>query len=112
MTVIKALNLAVRFFLEISALVALGYWGFHAGSTLALKILLGLGISLLAAFLWGVFASPKASIPLKPPLSYLFELIWFGCAVVALSSLGQTILAFILYAIFLINRVLIVIWGQ
>lgn len=32
MTIIKPTNLALRFFLEIAALVAVGYWGFQTGS--------------------------------------------------------------------------------
>ena len=39
MGVIKAANLALRFILELCALGALAYWGFHNGQGLALKIL-------------------------------------------------------------------------
>ena len=50
---IKSVNLALRFLLELCALGALGYWGFKTGSTTSSKIGLGLGVPLVAAVVWG-----------------------------------------------------------
>jgi hypothetical protein len=51
------INLLVRFILELAGLFALGYWGWtqHTG---ALRILLAVGLPLLAAAIWGVFRVP------------------------------------------------------
>ena len=55
----KAANLALRFLLEVSALVALGYWGFHAGDGDATHWILGIGAPLVAAVVWGLFVAPR-----------------------------------------------------
>ncbi|KAA9021141.1 DUF2568 domain-containing protein [Niallia endozanthoxylica] len=41
MFILQSMNLGLRFLLEICALVALGYWGFHIGSGNMMKIILG-----------------------------------------------------------------------
>lgn len=51
------LNLAVRFILELAALVSMGLWGWRAGSG-SLRFVLAALIPLAAAVLWGVFAVP------------------------------------------------------
>lgn len=48
------LNLALRFILEILALVAIGYWGWTTNSGV-LRYLLAFGAPLLAAVLWATF---------------------------------------------------------
>jgi len=44
---IKSANLALRFLLELCALVALAYWGFQTGRGLIVKIGLGMGAPLI-----------------------------------------------------------------
>lgn len=68
MEAIKMLNLALRFVLELALLAAFGYWGFKTGGRLPARWLLGIGVPLLAAMIWGMFLSPKASLPLEAPL--------------------------------------------
>ncbi len=40
MSALKMINLGLHFFLELGALAALAYWGFHTGSGLGMKLLL------------------------------------------------------------------------
>jgi hypothetical protein len=96
------LNLAVRFLLEIAALVAIGYWGFsqHDGIW---QFLLGLGLPLLAAAAWGIFAVPgdrtrsgDAPVPVPGGVRLLLELALFALAAWALFDAGNTVLALIL----------------
>ena len=68
LTVIQGSNLALRFLLELCALVALGYWGFHTDRGMGLKLVLGIGAPLLAAVIWGTFVAPKASVQLPGAL--------------------------------------------
>ena len=93
------LNLALRFLLEIAALVAIGYWGLsqHAG---AWRFIIGLGGPLLAAVLWGTFAVPddpsrtgKAPVPVPGILRLVLELALFGFAAWALYDAGSPVLA-------------------
>lgn len=96
------LNLALRFLLEVAALVAIGYWGFsqHAG---ILRFIIGLGGPLLAAVLWGTFAVPddpsrsgKAPVPVPGVLRLALELTLFGVAAWALYDAGSPVIALLL----------------
>lgn len=95
------INLAFRFLLEIGALLALGFWGWtqHTG---LLRILLTVGLPLLAAVLWGTFrvpgdASASGHAPVAVPgwLRLLLELALFAAAVWALNASGATTAAVI-----------------
>jgi len=109
---IKTVNLAIRFLLELCALISLGYWGFHVGSSVYTKFLFGIGSPLLLAILWGTFIAPKASLKLPEPYRFILELIIFAVASFALYVADKTILAIILGIVFVINRILLIIWKQ
>ena len=96
------INLAVRFLLEISALAALGAWGWRQGEGL-FGIVLALGIPIIAAFLWGIFAVPndpsrsgKAPIATPGTLRLALELIFFIFSAWAYYDIGYTELGWIL----------------
>ena len=106
------LNLALRFLLEIAALVAIGYWGFsqHAGIW---RFIIGIGGPLLAAALWGAFAVPddpsrsgKAPVPVPGILRLALELALFGLAAWALYDTGSPVLALVLAITTVIHYVL------
>jgi hypothetical protein len=95
-------NLAVRFILEIAALVAIGYWGWtqHDGFV---RYLLAVGGPVLAAVLWGTFAVPddpsrsgKAPVPVPGIIRLALELAIFAFAAWALYDAGHGLLALIL----------------
>lgn len=87
-------NLVVRFLLELSALVVLGFWGWHRRDD-GLRIVIALTVPLVAAALWGIFAVPgdpsrsgSAPVPVSGFLRLALEICFFGCATVALYALG------------------------
>jgi hypothetical protein len=103
------LNLAVRFLLEIVALIALGYWGWTWGQG-ALGYVLAVGVPVLAAVLWGVFAVPgdrsrsgDAPVPVPGWLRLLLELALFGFAVWGLWDAGAAAPAWILGGVVLLH---------
>lgn len=112
MFIVQSLNLAVRFLLEICALTALGYWGFKTGNGTFLKIGLGIGTPLLAAIIWGMFVSPKATYKLGVPGELFIEVLVLGGAGLALYFAGKSSLAFTFIIVVLINKILMVVWGQ
>jgi hypothetical protein len=103
------INLAIRFILEMVALVALGRWGWtQAGGVLG--FVLALGIPVVAAGLWGTFAVPddpsrsgRARIPVPGIVRLLLELVFFGLATWSLFALGSTSLAWIFGGIVLVH---------
>ena len=112
MDILKGLNLLVRFLLELCMLAAIGYWGFKTGSGWVMKVILGIGLPLLMAVIWGLFVAPKAIHPLHGAshLALAFILLSAGAAV--LFSSGRADLAWV-YALSLVaNQVFMILWKQ
>lgn len=106
------LNLALRFALEVIALIALGAWGwtqFEGGPRIGLAI----GLPLIAAGIWGTFRTPgdrssSGGAPVAVPgfLRLLIELTLFGIAAWAVSDVGRSGLALALTAIVILHYAL------
>ena len=96
------LNLAVRFLLEIWALISTGIWGWQQSENWP-KFVLGLGIPFILAAVWGTFAVPddpsrsgNAPVPVPGYLRLVIELIIFSIAIWALYDLGYSKLSWIM----------------
>ena len=109
---LKPINLALAFLLELCMLVALGYWGFHTGQSTLPRFALGLGAPLLTAIFWGLFMAPKAVRPVCTPLHLVFVVIIFGLAALALAAAGLPVLAWIFAVVSFLNQVLLRVWKQ
>ncbi len=79
-------NLAVRFFLELSALASFGIWGWRLRED-GWRFALALAIPLTAAALWGTFAVPddpsrsgSAPVPVPGILRLAIEFAFFASA--------------------------------
>jgi hypothetical protein len=90
--------LAFRFFLEVSALLALGYWGFSTSGGTAAEVALGMGAPLLAALAWGTFVAPRRLVDGSEALRLVVEMGVFGSAAVALVAAGHLRLGWALAA--------------
>ena len=106
------INLAVRFLLEIAALLAIGFWGWRQSESL-LRFILALGLPAIAAILWGVFAVPddpsrsgRAPVPTPGILRLLLELAFFAFATWTLYDTGATVLSWIMGIAVLIHYAL------
>ena len=75
-------NDVVAFLVEMVVLGLLAWAGFAADATLWLRLLLGIGLPLVAAVLWGLFAAPRARIS-SPPLRLATKLLVLGAGVLA-----------------------------
>jgi hypothetical protein len=107
-----AVNLAVRFLLELATLAALAYWGFHTGTSLPVDLLLGVGAPLAAAAVWGMFAAPRSDRRLSGAALTAVQLTVLGAGAVALAAAGQTLLAVAFAAVIVVNAALLGRWGQ
>jgi hypothetical protein len=88
------LNLILRFALELSALAAIGWWGWQRGSGWG-QYALAIGLPLAAAFVWAAFAVPNdpsrggtGLVPVPGVFRIALELALFGLAVWALFDVG------------------------
>lgn len=93
------LNAALRFFLELAALAALGYWGWTQHEGLA-RWLWALGLPLVAAVAWAVLripgdpGTPVVAVP--GVVRLLLEILFFGGAVWLLAQAGRPTWAMVL----------------
>lgn len=109
---VKSLNLGLRFLLELSALAALGYWGWQLGNAGFTRVLLAAVTPLLAAGLWGRYVAPKASHRLEDPIRTGVEVIFFGGATAALASSRATTIAAIFGIAAAVSLTLMFAFGQ
>ena len=106
------LNLMFRFFLEIIALVSVGIWGWQIGEG-PLKYVLAIGLPILIALIWGVFAVPgdpsrsgKAPVPVPGLLRLLLEFAVFGLAGLCLFNMGYTTYSLMLVLLVVVHYAL------
>ena len=91
------INLALRFLLELAAIVAFGAWGYSLSDG-GLRFIYALLLVLVFAALWGVFAvkgdpsrSGKTVVATPGVVRLLLELMLFGAATWMLFNLGHTL---------------------
>jgi hypothetical protein len=112
MELLRSANLVVRFLLELCALAAFGYWGFHVRGSRGLRIALAIGAPLLAAVVWILFGAPGAQFEVRDPLHLVLEVLFFGGGAVALAAAGRRKSALAFGGLALVNRALMYVWGQ
>jgi len=105
--VMHPLNLGLRFILEMTMLFAIAFWGWtqHEGW---LKYFLSIGLPVLFAIIWGVFAVPndpsrsgKTVVVTPGWIRLVLEIIFFMLGFWALNDIGYRLIAFI-YLLFVI----------
>lgn len=112
MDLLKAVNLALTFFLELAMLAALGYWGFRASDSVPVQLLLGLGAPLIAILIWARFMAPKATSHLTGLPYLLLKAVLFGAAALGLIAVGQPAWALVFVIVSVINQILLIVWRQ
>jgi hypothetical protein len=86
-------NETLAFLLELAMLAALACWGATAGGGAAVDVLLGVAAPLAVAVVWGLFAAPKARIPLPLAGVVAVKALAFGSAAMAIAAIGRHRLA-------------------
>ena len=109
---VKSLNLGARFLLELGALAALAYWGWHTGNTTLTQLLLAVVTPLLAAIIWGRFIAPKAPHRLEDPVRVGVEIVFFGGATAALATAGAGTAAVVFGIAAAASLLLMFVFGQ
>ncbi|MCL4264940.1 MAG: DUF2568 domain-containing protein [Anaerolineae bacterium] len=112
MASLRIINMTVRFVLELCMLAALAYGGFQLVGGWLIRVAVGIGAPLLAATVWGLLIAPKAKRRLAEPWRFLVELVLFGLAAAALVGVARPSLAIALLVVYLLNRLLVVLWGE
>lgn len=63
MMLLRNLNLGLRFLLELAALASACYWGATCRAGTSVRVAMAVLLPLLIAVIWGIFISPKATVP-------------------------------------------------
>lgn len=111
MALLKQLNIALSFVLEIAMLAAYAYWGYHA-VTGPLRWLLAIAAPLLAAVVWGLLLAPKARRRVGSTAGIALSTVLFLLAALALFTSGQPGLGIAMLALTVVNRALLAAWHQ
>lgn len=99
-------NLAVRFALEIAALVAMGHWGWtqHTG---AVRWLWAIGLPVVAAAVWGTFRVPgdpgNAPVAVPGSVRLALEAVFFAGAVWLLVQADRPTAALIMGGVLVVH---------
>jgi hypothetical protein len=103
------LNLALRFFLELSALYFMGYWGWTRFDGI-LRYLMAFGVPLLAAIIWGVFRVPNDGgaprVRVSGVIRLLIEVLFFGFATWVAFDAGAATTGWVFGAITLFHYII------
>jgi hypothetical protein len=84
---VRELSLALRFACELTALVAVAWWGW------TVTPVLGVLLPLVVALAWGAAIAPKARRRLPDPPRLALELVIFAAATASFVAVDQTIVA-------------------
>mgnify|MGYP002725534008 CR=1 FL=1 len=105
-------NLTIRFLLELSALIAVGLWGWQQ-SDWWMKFVLAFGIPIILAAIWGTFAVPddpsrSGNAPVTTPgiVRLAIELLLFAFAAWTIYQMGYASLCWIFIFIITVHYIL------
>ncbi len=112
LSILKQVNLAVAFFLELAVLAALAYWGYQNGQGLILQIGLCILAPALAIGVWAVWGAPKSTRRLSGIGLLILRIVFFGAGALALFAAGQPTLGVLFTVLITINLILVYAWHQ
>ncbi|MEU8673743.1 YrdB family protein [Streptomyces sp. NPDC048560] len=98
-----AANEVLALFLELGALICLGWWGFSAPDDTAARVLLGVGTPAAAITLWALFAAPRARITLPLAGVLAVKALVLGGGALAVYGLGYPTAAVVLAVVLVGN---------
>ena len=98
-------NDVVAFLVEVAVFVLLAIAGWRASTSLVVSVVLAVGLPLVAAVLWGLFAAPRALVE-SGPLRLATQVLVLGAGVVAGFRVLPTAWALGFGLVVLVNSVL------
>ena len=106
---LKVANLALHFLLELCAFAALLWWGFQTGQGVFMQLVLGIGVAVIAAGVWGIFRVPgepgNATVPVSRPVRLVIEWVILALAVAGLFATGHTMLALFFAVVIVVDYI-------
>ena len=107
-----ALNLGVRFLLELALVGSLAWWGLSLNGPLLVRIVVGVGAPALALVVWGRWIAPRARGRLQDPLRFGIETVLWIAGAGALAQVWSVAWAVAFLVLALVTAVLVRIWPE
>lgn len=107
-----AINLTLRFILELAGISALGYAGFQMSSNVLVRWLVVIGAPLVLIVAWALLVAPNTENGLSQPVKDAIGTVLLLSAAVALGIVGQVRYAAILGIVVLLNGLLLFVLGR
>lgn len=104
-------NLALRFFLELVGIVAVGYLGYHAATGLE-RWLLAISAPAILIVIWALVIAPGANVPIPLQVRELAGSIVLLAAAGALYVAGAHTAALVYAGLVVLNTVLTLVLGD
>jgi Protein of unknown function (DUF2568) len=105
-----ALNLGLRFLLELAGIVALAYWGWAAAEP-PLRYLLALVAPAVLIVVWALVVAPKANNSIPQPTRMVIGSVLLLLAAGALALAGQPLVAAGFAILIVANTALLLVRG-
>lgn len=112
MQLIKAINAALAFSLEIAMYISYGRWGYSLSKNTFIKWLFAFIVPGIIVAIWALFAAPTAGFRLHQPLLFIAELGLMVIAAFLLFILHYAHLAYVLASLAVISQLLALILHQ
>lgn len=109
---LKQANLVLALVLELGVLAALVYWSFSAGSTIPVKIVLGIGAPAVAMIVWAIWGAPRSGRRLQGVSYWLLRIAFDAAGAVALYVANQHTWGVIFALVAALNCILGYVWKQ
>lgn len=109
---VKQANLVLALLLELGVLATLAYWGFATGSTVPVKIVLGIGAPAVAMIVWAIWGAPRSARRLQGISYWLLRVVFDAAGAGALYVTGQQALGTIFALVVALNCILGYAWKQ
>ena len=100
----KAINLGLRFALELAAIAALIVFAFSLDASTAVQVLVAIAAAGLFIGVWGRWCAPNSDHRLADPARLGVELVVFGVAAVALLAAGEAVWAAVFAGLVVVNE--------
>jgi hypothetical protein len=114
MAAVQIIASTLRFLLELAFVGALVYWAVVTQPGIVILVVGALALGLVSVtwgLLWGIFIAPHAPPGLRVLAKLIPDLLRFGLGALALSAAGQPLWGVALFTAFVLDRLLLRVFG-
>lgn len=108
----QLINLGGRFLLELAAIGAVGYWGYHVAGPQPARIVVAIGAALVLVVFWALVVAPNATNAIPADVRILIGSVVLLLAAGALVLAGQPTLGVAFAVAVVLNTISLFVLGH